>query len=80
LSGVKVDYGEIMVEDAADTCDAGGMNEVPGGCQAQEGVKGGQGNIDEYCGGGVSRKIDAAMKGRWEVEGRILSERLELRA
>jgi len=47
LSGVKVDHGEIMVEDAADACDAGGMNEVPGGCQAQEGVKGGQGNIDE---------------------------------
>ena len=39
MSGVKVDHGEIMVEDAADTCDAGGMNEVSGGCQAQEGVR-----------------------------------------
>jgi len=36
-----------MIEDTADACDAGGMNEVPRGCQAQEGVNGGQGNIDE---------------------------------
>ena len=41
LGGVEVDHGKVVVEDAADAWDAGGMDEVPGGCQAQESVKGG---------------------------------------